>query len=72
MSGKANAVFTIGLILIVLNFWISGQSTAVWKMFTGVPNLGSSGGSSGGGTTGGVNPNNPGAKGQPGTLGTGR
>lgn len=32
MTGKANAVFIIGLILIGLNFWVSGQSTALWTI----------------------------------------
>jgi hypothetical protein len=36
MTGKANAVFWIGLIIILANFWISGQSTVIWDMFTGV------------------------------------
>ena len=31
MTGKANAVFWIGLVLIFANFWISGQSTTFWK-----------------------------------------
>jgi hypothetical protein len=34
MTGKANTVFWIGLILIGLNFWISGQSTGLWKSLT--------------------------------------
>lgn len=31
MNGKATGVFWIGLILIFLNFWLSGQSTTFWK-----------------------------------------
>jgi len=34
MTGKATAVFWIGLILIFVNFWLSGQSTVVWKLLT--------------------------------------
>lgn len=35
MTGKANAVFWMGLILIALNFWVSGQSAVLWGAFTG-------------------------------------
>lgn len=34
MSGKATGVFWIGLILIFLNFWLSGQSSALWAALT--------------------------------------
>lgn len=34
MNSKQNAVFWIGLILIVANFWVSGQSTTFWQTFT--------------------------------------
>jgi hypothetical protein len=34
MSGKATAVFWIGLILVFLNFWLSGQSTTLWQRFS--------------------------------------
>lgn len=30
MSGKATFVFWVGLILIFMNFWLSGQSTSFW------------------------------------------
>lgn len=35
MTGKANAVFWIGFILIFMNFWISGQSTVLWQAISG-------------------------------------
>jgi hypothetical protein len=34
MSGKSTAVFWLGLILIFLNFWISGQSSSLWDAIT--------------------------------------
>jgi hypothetical protein len=34
MTGKQNMVFWIGLIMILVNFWISGQSTILWKTLT--------------------------------------
>lgn len=34
MNSKQNAVFWIGLILIVANFWVSGQSTTLWQTFS--------------------------------------
>lgn len=34
MTGKQNAVFWMGLTLIVLNFWITGQSATFWGAFT--------------------------------------
>jgi hypothetical protein len=37
MTGKATAVFWLGLILIFLNFWISGQSTTFWNAITVKP-----------------------------------
>jgi hypothetical protein len=51
MSGKATAVFWLGLILIFLNFWISGQSTSLWTSIAvpgsgGTPTGNSSGGTS--------------------------
>lgn len=35
MRGKGAAVFWIGLFLIFANFWVSGQSTVLWSLFTG-------------------------------------
>jgi len=35
MTKQASAVFWIGLLLILANFWISGQSTTLWRSFTG-------------------------------------
>jgi hypothetical protein len=37
MSNRAVAVFWLGLILIFLNFWISGQSTTLWDAITVAP-----------------------------------
>jgi hypothetical protein len=50
MSGKATAVFWLGLILIMLNFWISGQSTTFWNAITLKPAT-TTGGSSSTATT---------------------
>jgi hypothetical protein len=45
MSGKATAVFWIGLILVFLNFWLSGQSTSLWTRLS-KPGAGSTGSAS--------------------------
>jgi hypothetical protein len=37
MTGKANAVFWIGMLLIFANFWISGQSSTIWGEISGKP-----------------------------------
>lgn len=34
MTGKQNAVFWIGLLLLIANFWVSGQSTTFWQAFS--------------------------------------
>jgi hypothetical protein len=34
MTGKATGVFWIGLVLIFLNFWLSGQSSTIWHALT--------------------------------------
>jgi len=45
MTGKANAVFWIGLVLIFANFWVTGQSTTFWSIFS-TKGPGASGGTS--------------------------
>lgn len=34
MTGKQNMVFWIGLIIILVNFWVAGQSTTLWQSLT--------------------------------------
>jgi hypothetical protein len=34
MNNKATGVFWIGFLLIFMNFWLSGQSSTLWKAFT--------------------------------------
>ena len=34
LGKQADAVFWIGLLLILVNFWVSGQSTILWKSLT--------------------------------------
>lgn len=35
MTGKSTAVFWIGFILILLNFWVTGRSAIFWASLTG-------------------------------------
>jgi hypothetical protein len=42
MSGKATLVFWLGLILIVANWWISGQSSTFWSAVSRTGNASSS------------------------------
>jgi hypothetical protein len=35
MTGKQNAVFWLGLAMILLNFWLAGQSTIIWNTIAG-------------------------------------
>jgi hypothetical protein len=61
MSGKGAFVFWVGLLLILINFWISGNSTIIWDVLT-VPGSGNAGGT---GNTSGL----PGRTGSPGRTG---
>jgi hypothetical protein len=53
MTGKASAVFWIGLILIFANFWITGQSSTLWESLTEKSSVSSSGTAPSGGLSSG-------------------